>query len=239
MEKLFIIIPAYNEEENIQRLISEWYPIIEKNNGNKQSRLVVIDDGSKDDTYNLLLQLKENRPLLTPLTKKNAGHGPTLLYGYKYAIDNDADYIFQTDSDGQTNADEFKKFWNLRNEYDAIIGNRPDRKDGRSRKFVEKILVLLLRIIFKVKIPDANAPFRLMKTSLVKKYINKMPDNFNLPNVMFTTYFSYYNEKIKFLNIEFKNRQGGKNSINIKKITKIGIQAIGDFRRFKIDMKKV
>ena len=56
-----------------------------------------------------------------------------------------------------------------------------------------------------------------------------MPENFNLPNVMLTTYFAYFHENIKFIEITFKPRQGGINSINIKKIMKIGWKAVGDF----------
>ena len=51
MDKLYIVIPAYNEQDNIELVVNDWYPIIEKHNGNGQSRLVIIDDGSKDSTY--------------------------------------------------------------------------------------------------------------------------------------------------------------------------------------------
>ena len=173
-----------------------------------------------------------------PLTKQNGGHGSTLLYGYRYAIDNGADYIFQTDSDGQTNPKEFKQFWDLRNKYDAIIGNRVERGDGKDRKFVENTVCFLLWLFFGIKISDANAPFRLMKTSLVAKYIDKLPKDFNIPNIMFTTYFVYHNEKVKFIPITFKPRQGGVNSINPKKIIKIGWKAIRDFYILKKDINK-
>ncbi|MBE6805919.1 MAG: glycosyltransferase family 2 protein [Ruminococcaceae bacterium] len=234
MDKLYIIIPAYNESENIENLINDWYPIIEEHSGGGESRLVVIDDGSKDSTYELLCELAKERPLMKPITKENGGHGATLLYGYRYAIENNADYIFQTDSDGQTNPSEFKGFWQEKDNFDAVIGSRVHRGDGRRRKFVEDAVCFLLRIIFGVKVKDANAPFRLMKTALVDKYIDKLPTNFNIPNIIFTTYFVYHNEKVKFMPITFKARQGGTNSINIKKIIKIGWKAIGDF----IELKK-
>ncbi len=226
---LYIIVPAYNESDNIKRLIRDWYPIVEFYNGDGLSRLVIVNDGSKDNTLDILNQESMDKPLLKILTKPNGGHGSTVLFGYRYAIDNNADFIFQTDSDGQTDPKEFAKFWNKRNEYDAIIGNRTKRQDGIQRKFVEKTLLCILKMTFGVDIPDSNAPFRLMKTELVAKYINKLPRDFNLPNVMFSTYFAYFNEKILFLPITFKPRQGGVNSINIPKITKIGRKAIGDF----------
>ena len=233
MDKLYIIIPAYNESENIEALINDWYPVIENHNGDGNSRLVVINDGSKDNTYELLQDLAKTRPLLEPLTKPNGGHGPTLIFGYKYAIAQHADYLFQTDSDRQTNPKEFETFWKMRKKYDAVIGARPHRQDGFSRKFVEHVLLVILRLTFGVKIPDSNAPFRLMKRELVEKYLAKMPEDFNLPNVMLTTYFAYFKENIRFREITFKPRQGGVNSINIKKIVKIGWKALKDFRNLK------
>ena len=238
MDKLYIIVPAYNEAENIEKLIDDWYPVIERHNGNGESRLVVINDGSKDETYTILKKCAETRPLLKPLTKENGGHGPTLIYGYRYAIKNKVDYIFQTDSDGQTLPEEFESFWEQRTEYDAILGNRCDRQDGMSRKFVENTLRFILKLVFGVSVPDANAPFRLMKRDVVERYIKKMPKDFNLPNVMLTTYFAYYKEKALFLKVTFRPRQGGKNSINIRKIVRIGWKALGDFRMLKKQMKQ-
>ena len=69
MDKLYIVIPAYNEQDNIEQVINDWYPVIEKHNGNGQSRLIVIDDGSKDSTYEKLKQCTKTRPLLIPITK--------------------------------------------------------------------------------------------------------------------------------------------------------------------------
>ena len=197
------------------------------------SRLVVINDGSKDRTYEKLKELAERRPFLLPLTKPNEGHGPTVLFGYRYAIEKGAAWVFQTDSDGQTNPVEFEQFWEKRNEYSAIIGNRVVRGDGKDRKFVENTVCFLLRLIFGVKIEDANAPFRLMRTTLIQKYINKLPMDFNLPKIMFTTYFVYFKEKILFIPITFKPREKGTNSINPKKIIKIGWKAVGDFWKLR------
>ena len=198
----------------------------------------MIDDGSKDNTYTILADLAKSRRLLQPLTKPNSGHGATCIYGYRYALEHGAEYIFQTDSDGQTSAGEFESFWNLRNEYDAVLGKRPDRKDGAARKFVENVLRLILRVIFGVSVPDANAPFRLMRAELVRKYLAKLPEDFNLPNVMLTTYFAYFHENIAFQDITFKPRQAGTNFINIRKIVRIGLKAVSDFLKLRKNLKE-
>lgn len=235
---LYIIIPAYNEEENIEQCVDDWYPVIKSHSGNGKSRLVIINDGSKDGTYKKLKKLSESLPLLEPLTKENGGHGSTVLLGYRFAIENGADYIFQTDSDGQTNPAEFEQFWENREKYDAILGNREERGDGKNRIFVEKTVCFLLHLIFGVKVPDANAPYRLMKTELVANYINKLPPNFNLPNIMLTTYFVYFKEKVLFLSISFQPRVKGTNSINLRKIINIGLHAVLDFIKLRIDINK-
>ena len=235
-ECLYVVMPAYNEEDNISEVVQKWYPILKF--GNKNSRLVVADSGSVDNTNKILKELKKEYPQLEIVSNTLKQHGPKLIYMYKYAIKNNANWIFQTDSDGQTNPDEFKEFWEERNKYTVLLGNRTSRGDGKSRAFVENVVCFLLKIYFKVRVPDANAPFRLMSAKIVKKYISKLPDDYNLPNIMLTTYFVYNNEKYTFKEISFKPRQAGVNSINIKKIVKIGWKALSDFRYFRKDMKK-
>lgn len=223
-------MPAYNEEANICNTVEQWYPIIDKYGDSNNSRLIVVNDGSTDRTKELGDELMREYPKFIMLTKKNGGHGDTLLFAYQYAINNKADYIFQTDSDGQTNPDEFDKFWLLKDGYAAVIGDRQSsRQDGKARIFIENVVRFIIMTIFHVSVPDANAPFRLMKTQIVEKYIKKIPEHFFLCNVILTTYFVYFNEPVKFVPISFKPRGGGENSINFLKIVKIGLQAVKDF----------
>ena len=206
MDTLYIVIPAYNESENIKRTIEEWCPVVEKHNGGGASRLVIINDGSRDDTYEIASAECETHPLLTVLTKPNGGHGSTVLYGYRYALENGADYIFQTDSDGQTDPAEFEKFWQIREGYDAIFGNRTSRGDGFSRAVVEKVLCAVLWTYFHVSVPDANAPFRLMKASTLQKYIGLIPKDFNLSNVILSVIYAKKGCKVKYIPITFRPR---------------------------------
>lgn len=235
-DSLYIVMPAYNEEETIENVIKDWYPVLELADDN--SRLVIADNNSKDKTYSILKELQKKYSKLDVIKSTIKGHGPTVIKLYKYGIEKKADYIFQTDSDGQTNSQEFKNFWEQRKTYDIILGNRVVRGDGKSRKFIEKTLCFILKIIFGVKLKDANAPYRLMNTNIVKKYVYNFNDDYNLPNVMLSTYFKYYNENMKYETITFKPRQGGVNSINVRKIIKIGWKALSDFRKFKKEMKK-
>lgn len=237
MDSLYIVMPAYNEEVNIEKVVEEWYKILEGKSDD--SKLIIADFGSKDRTHEILENLKKERfPKLEVLQTTNQFHGPKVIALYDYAIMNGIDYVFQTDSDGQTNPEEFESFWQMRKQYDGIFGNRTVRGDGNDRAFVEKVVCFLLRLYFRVKVPDANAPFRLMKCDVVKKYLYKMPQDYNLPNIMMTTYFAYYGERINFKEISFKPRTAGTNSVNIPRIIKIGWNALGDFHKLKRGMEK-
>lgn len=234
MDSIYIVMPAYNEEGNVEDVVKHWYPILEGKAEN--SRLVIADSGSTDRTHEILVGLQNDYPQLDILTETNKYHGPKVIALYDHAIKNDIDYIFQTDSDGQTNPAEFDDFWKMRDRYDGIFGNRTIRGDGNDRAFIEKVVCVLLRIYFGIKVPDANAPFRLMKSAVVKKYLDKMPHDYELPNIMLTTYYAYYREKMIFSEISFKPRKVGKDSVDIPRIIKYGWNALGDFHRLKKEM---
>ncbi|MBR5369383.1 MAG: glycosyltransferase family 2 protein [Lachnospiraceae bacterium] len=227
MDKLYAIIPAYNEQDNIRNVINDWYDVITSTGS--ESRLVVIDDGSKDDTFRIMQEEAAQKPALIALHKENSGHGATVLYGYNYALENGADFVFQTDSDGQTLPSEFDMFYRRRHEYPFIIGLRKDRKDGFFRIITNRVLRYVVRAVFKIDLKDINTPYRLMESSLLRDCLRYIPKNFNLSNVILTVVAARRGYRGLYIPVTFRNRQGGKNSINIKKIFRIGAKALKDF----------
>lgn len=226
---LYIVMPAYNEEENIENVINAWYPVVEKYSGGGKSRLVLVNDGSKDKTYCIASKLIKSHSLLEVVDKENSGHGATVLFAYKYALNHGADYIFQTDSDGQTNPGEFHIFWEQRKEYDMVIGHRNKREDGVSRKVVTATLKEMLKLAFGVDVTDANTPFRLMSKASLQECMRYVPEDFNLSNVILSVAYVKNDFKVKFEPITFRPRQGGVNSINLKKIVHIGLNSLHNF----------
>jgi hypothetical protein len=75
-----------------------------------------------------------------------------------------------------------------------------------------------------------------MRANKVKQYLYKLKPDYNLPNIMMTTYFVYYKDRVDFQEISFKPREKGTNSINIKRIVKIGWNALKDFRQLKKEL---
>lgn len=236
MSKIFFVMPAYNEAENIEDVVRQWHPVVEK--CGEECRLVIANDGSKDNTYAIMQQLESKYPQLIALDKPNSGHGATVLYLYRYAIENGADFVFQTDSDGQTNPDEFWQMFENRDKYDFQIGTRGGRQDGASRVFVTKTLRLVVWLMFHEWVKDANTPFRLMQVDKLQAVMNVIPSDYFLCNVAISAIAVKWNYKIGWYPITFKPRQGGVNSINMKRIFKIGVKALSDFRTINESLKK-
>lgn len=229
MKSLYIIIPAYNESENIREVIREWYPVVEKHNGDGTSRIVIIDDGSKDETYRIVKKTMQRMPLLECIHKENSGHAPSCMFGYRYALEHGADYIFQTDSDGQTKAAEFERFWTAKEKYDVIMGFRRQRGDGFSRLFVSRMLRVVIKACFHVDVLDANVPYRLMRADVLKDCLDLVPADYILGNVVLSVAFAKRGCYVKFLPISFVPRQGGASMYNWGRIFKIGRNSLKEF----------
>ena len=239
MKNLYLVMPAYNEAENIETTVREWYQVVERvQKDGCQCHLAIANDGSKDDTYERLVKLQAHYPMLVPLDKPNSGHGATVLFLYRYAIEHGADYIFQTDSDGQTNPDEFWQLYESTDKYDFLIGNRNHRQDGIGRVFVTKVLRFIVWLMFHVWVTDANTPFRLMRVERLKPILAVIPQDYFLCNVAISAIAVKWQERCKWLPITFKPRQGGVNSINMKRIIEIGRKALKDFHTINKSLKK-
>ena len=237
---LYMVMPAYNEEANIEKVVDQWYNIVTKINQqeNTTCKLLIANDGSKDKTFEIMQHLTADYPDFEPIDKPNSGHGATLLFLYHKAIEAGAGYIFQTDSDGQTNPDEFWQMWENRDKYDFQVGDRTMREDGIGRIFVTRVLRFVVRLMFGVYVKDVNTPFRLMKTARLQVVLQAIPSDFFLCNVAISAIAVKWNERCKWYPITFKPRQGGVNSINFKRIIKIGWKALGDFSMINKNLKK-
>ena len=234
-DRLYIVIPAYNESENITQVVEEWYPHLERIGSD--SRLCVFNDGSKDNTAEILAGLADRMPQLEVINKANSGHGATLMTAYHYALEQGADYVFQTDSDGQTLASEFQPFWDERRKQAFYVGLRSKREDGFSRKVVTRILRSVIRLSFGISLPDANTPYRLMERSALAACLESMPKDFFLANVLLLVTACYRGDTVRYREIVFRPRQGGENSINLKRIFGIGRESLRSFREARRELE--
>ncbi len=226
LDKLYIVMPVYNEAGNLRQTVRDWYEVTQVG---EDSRLLLIDDGSKDGSYDLLLALQKEYPRLEVLTKANSGHGPTVRLAYKEALERGADYVFQTDSDGQTLPSEFYTLWEERTKYQVQIGSRLGRQDGLGRKLVSRVLRMVLHLYFRVKTVDPNTPFRLFDRASLALFLPLLPEDFALTNALTSVYTSYSQLRSRYVPITFRPRQAGTNSINYRRIVRIALENMKKF----------
>lgn len=160
--KIFIIIAAYNEGKSIAKVISGL-----KKAGYKD--IVVVDDGSKDDTYSTIK--KSGVHALHHIV--NRGQGAALKTGIDYALYNGADIVVTFDADGQHRVEDIPAMIRpiIKKECDATIGSRFLKKTQMPflRKMTLKIGVLIMWLFYGVKMTDAHNGFRALSRNAAKK----------------------------------------------------------------------
>lgn len=213
---LVVVMPVYNEEAVIEKAVQQWCSVLE--GLNLQFRLLVLNDGSRDGTKNVLDAYSPSSNLHV-VHKKNSGHGPTILQGYRDAVTT-ASWVFQTDSDMEMLPEDFPVFWDQRAEFDFLIGDRQGRGGPVTRRLVTWILRWVLRIFYGPGIQDANCPFRLMRSEPLAPMLDQLPDDTFAPNAVLSGAFVAKSLRIKQIPVDFYPRSTGEVSIKHWKLLK-------------------
>lgn len=209
--KCLIIIPAYNEAGNIERVVNnirDNYP---------QYDYVVINDGSVDRTEEICIRNHYNMISL-PL---NLGIGGAVQTGYRYAQKHDYDIAVQIDGDGQHDISYIEQLILpiMNKEADITIGSRFISKEGfqstSSRRFGISILSFLIRCLCFVKIKDVTSGFRAVNRKFIQIYAGNYPDDYPEPEAIVTALM--YRGRIKEIPVVMRERVNGNSSINLKK----------------------
>lgn len=212
-KKILLVIPAYNEEKNI---LNTYQKIMDyKKSKNKNLDVIVINDGSKDKTLEILKE--EKIPHINLLT--NLGIGGAVQTGYKYASRNNYDIAIQFDGDGQHDVSYIDELITpiINNEADMVIGSRFIDKSSSEFKssFLRRVGIRLISFIIKIKtkkkIYDTTSGFRAINKNIIndfsKIYPLEYPEPISSVDVLLKNY------KIKEVAVSMNERSGGKSSI--------------------------
>jgi len=166
--EIAVLMPIHNEAETIEDSVIEFHKII---NPKMPLELVLSEDGSTDNTENVIERLSEKVPLKAVLSTSRKGYAGGIKDGLKRVK---ARYVLITDSDGQHDPRDFWKLWNLHMKYDIVSGWRKERADALYRKIMSKLFQLRIKSTFNLpNLMDITAPFKLMKTEVAIEIAEK------------------------------------------------------------------
>ena len=161
----YVVLPAYNEATRIQ-------PVIESI-AEKGYNMVVVNDGSSDNTLDVLLESKRKFPDKIHVYSLiiNRGVGVATQTGFDAVLKYDPKYVVSMDSDGQHSADDLDNVIRplVTGEAQAVIGVRPLKDMPFSRNFANSVMNLLTRIFYKVNVSDSQTGFRAITKDALKK----------------------------------------------------------------------
>lgn len=172
-------MPVYNEAASIGPVVAEW--VTELARLGIDYELLVLDDGSSDGTTDVLRDLAAKYPGLQVSRHENAGHGSTILRGYRRSR---GDWVLQVDSDGEIPAASFEDLWSRREPYDLVIGRRMDRSAPAVRRAITWVSRLSVRLLFGPGIRDVNVPYRLMRGPVLRELASALPGDLFAPNII-------------------------------------------------------
>lgn len=159
-----IILPVYNEEKNIEEVISRICSYIERKSGLFQ--IIVVDDGSTDNSFAIIENLSCGHKIQIIKHHKNLGYGQALISGFSAAK---FPLCFFMDADGQFDIYDLDKLITYADQYDIIIGSRGRRRDSLYRIILGKIYTALISFLFCLNIKDVNCGFKLIKKEVLDK----------------------------------------------------------------------
>lgn len=212
--KTLIIIPAYNEEENI---LNTYNSIVEYNKKNKTTYdVIVINDGSKDRTEEILVENKINHIKLI----QNLGIGGAVQTGYKYAYENNYDIAIQFDGDGQHDVNYVKDIIKpiIDKKANMVIGSRFVTEDASKFKstMLRRVGINIISFVIKLKtgkkVYDTTSGFRAADKQVIKQFIEYYPVEY--PEPISTVHILINNCELSEVPVEMKPRLAGVSSIS-------------------------
>ena len=231
--KTFVMVPTYNEKENIGILIDKIL-----NLGIKDLHIVVADDNSPDGTWRIVEEIsKKNKNVHLLLRKTDKGRGAAGRDGFSYCLEHGADIVVEMDADMSHDPKYIPELIEGLENADLVLGSR--RLEGSKevgRGMIRKIITfganLYITLMLGIKVMDCNSGFRCFKRKVLEaikleKLESKGPSI--VQEVLFKAHLKGF--KIKEIPITFVNRTRGKSKLGIKQL------AAGYFMVLRLKMR--
>ncbi|MDP3920128.1 MAG: polyprenol monophosphomannose synthase [Candidatus Omnitrophota bacterium] len=174
--KPFVMLPTYNESENIALLIEQILRVC------PSCQIVVVDDDSPDGTWRIVEEIRERDSRVHLVHRKsNRGRGISGIKGFLYALDHGADAVLEMDADFSHDPSYLPHFFSSIQEYDVVSGSRfvqggRDADRGWLRQRITYFANLYIRIVLRIQLTDCSSGFRCYRREVLQ--------NLNLPSMV-------------------------------------------------------
>jgi len=161
IESLSLVVPVYNEEENLEKLISDINNYFSDFDGDLE--VIFVDDGSSDNSLKVISNQK-NEYMRTVSHKENKGYGEALKTGFREA---DLDWIAYIDGDNQFKIESLDKLIEYSENYDLVAGKRKKRADDKSRIIIGETFNKLVKRYLHIDYEDVDCGIKLFKNDIL------------------------------------------------------------------------
>ncbi|MFN4142813.1 glycosyltransferase family 2 protein [Aestuariivirga sp.] len=228
MPALTVVMPAYNEEMTIRKAIEDVFTHVVPAAGDVE--FIVVDDGSKDRTADIVQSLQRQHGELRLIRQVNSGHGPALRAGLDAAS---GDWLLLLDSDCQVGLSRFSEHWARRGAFDAFLAIRTPRNDAAFRLMVSRMMKYVLRLNVGVVPADAGAPYKLVSRrawSVASRLISRESW---IPSVLLATYL-LKDESFRVVQepVAHFERPHGESTLNLRRLVRFCWHALREIRGF-------
>ena len=218
--KIFVMMPTYNESQNIRSIIES---ILKLKINNLE--IAVVDDNSPDSTWKIVEEIsKNNNKVHLLLRKKDKGRGSAGKDGFIYCLKKGADYIIEMDADFSHNPQYIPKMLEEMKNCDVVLGSRikeggMDTRKSILRRAITKLANIYIRVVLGLNVKDCNSGFRCFKREALmginpEKLESKGPSI--VQEVLFKIHLNGF--KIKEIPIVFNERKRGKSKLGIRQL---------------------
>jgi dolichol-phosphate mannosyltransferase len=229
-KKVLIIIPTYDELENLPKLLPE---VLSKD---EIIDVLIVDDNSPDGTADWVENEMKNNPRIKLIKREmKMGLGTAYIAGFKYALENNYDYIFEMDADFSHDPDEIQNFLNLIKTYDLVLGSR--YKEGVNvvnwpmrRLMLSLFANMYTRVITGLPVHDATGGYKCFRKEVLQSInLDEIRSNGYAFQIELTFKAWKKGFKIKELSIVFTDRIKGTSKMS-KKIVREAIFMVWKLR---------
>jgi len=214
-EGISLVIPVYNEGENIQKAVRDGLSVLPQLT--KDFEIVIVESGSTDNTGAVVDELaREDKRVRAIHQGAKLGLGSALKEGLGAAKYGN---IFYIDGDNPFRMSEFIRGFPLLQEADIVCGYRTNRQDTPIRAIYSKVFNFLMRVLFGVKVRDTQIGFKMMKKNVFER-VNLTTDSMFI-DAEFLIRAQRAGYKITELGVEYLGNPSGKSSVTFMDVLKI------------------